>query len=144
MEHGFPRSYVDTTPQEILYDHDRVLGARVKIMSTGETVLRQPRLETTLYQQISGIGDLVQLKRQEGKQLVLESAFMVPPYRMIVSELIILGLSSYIFFTSDSKAAKIISASSGIVSLITALKDIYSLSQEPKVAYQTVKPSFEV
>lgn len=54
MGRGFPRRYIDTTPQEILYD-ERILGGgcpcphRAKMIPTGETVLRQPRLETERY-----------------------------------------------------------------------------------------------
>ena len=53
MEHGFPRNYIDITPQEILYDPVRVLGSPCtmggRLRSSGRTILVQPRLETTAY-----------------------------------------------------------------------------------------------
>jgi len=50
MGTGFPRRYIDITPQEILYDPTRILGAgRVYMVPTGETVLRQPRRESPGY-----------------------------------------------------------------------------------------------
>ena len=50
---GFPRRYVDTTPEEILYDPTRILGfGRVFMVPTGETILRQPRVESTGYRMI--------------------------------------------------------------------------------------------
>ena len=59
MEHGFPRRYIDITPQEILYDPTRVLGSQCPpartMVSTGRTVVRQPRLETTAYRYIDGV-----------------------------------------------------------------------------------------
>lgn len=50
MGRGFPRRYIDITPQEILYDPTRILGGgRVYMVPTGETILRQPRRESTGY-----------------------------------------------------------------------------------------------
>jgi hypothetical protein len=48
---GFPRRYMETTPQEILYDPTRIMGTQIsaKLTPTGRTVLRQPRLETQAY-----------------------------------------------------------------------------------------------
>jgi len=45
---GFPRRYIDITPDEILYDPDRILsrGVQVRRTPTGETVLREPRVES--------------------------------------------------------------------------------------------------
>lgn len=54
MGHGFPRRDMDITPQEVLYNHDKVLGGRefaYKISPPGPTVLQQPRVETSLYGQ---------------------------------------------------------------------------------------------
>lgn len=47
MGRGFPRQYIDHTPQEILYDPTRIMGRgiRARLIPTGETVLHQPRLE---------------------------------------------------------------------------------------------------
>lgn len=143
MEHGFPRSYISSTPQEILYDHERVLGGK-KIVSTGTTVLRQPRLETTAYQEVSGLQDFVQVKRQESGKLVLENAFLENPYRSIASELLILGLASYIFFTSENTFMKVVAAGAGVLSLVDLFIKVPKLWTEPTTAYQAVKPSFEV
>lgn len=48
--HDFPRRDIPVTPQEVLYGR-RVLSAigRVRMIPTGQTVVRQPRLETELY-----------------------------------------------------------------------------------------------
>jgi len=57
MGHGFPRNAVNVTPQEELYDHDRILSGREfceKISPPGPTVLQQPRLETSAYQTKTG------------------------------------------------------------------------------------------
>lgn len=45
---GFPRRYVDTTPDEILYDPDRILsrGIAARLIHTGQTELYQPRVES--------------------------------------------------------------------------------------------------
>jgi len=54
FKRGFPRRYVDTTPDEILYDPTRILsrGIRARIIPTGQTVLYQPRVETEAMVQI--------------------------------------------------------------------------------------------
>lgn len=58
MGHGFPRRQVPITAQEVLYSPRRVLGSpgmgRVRVIPTGQTVLWQPRLETSLYLMRSG------------------------------------------------------------------------------------------
>lgn len=46
---GFPRRYIDHTPAEILYDPRRILAGRTERVTTtptGETILRQPRVES--------------------------------------------------------------------------------------------------
>jgi hypothetical protein len=45
---GIPRRYIDITPDEILYDPVRIMGTQIgaRMYPTGETILRQPRLET--------------------------------------------------------------------------------------------------
>lgn len=55
----FPRRYVEITPEEYLFDPGRVLGTRVSalIKKTGETVLMQPRLETTGHMMKETIND---------------------------------------------------------------------------------------
>lgn len=57
MGHGFPRRAMDITPQEELYDHERILGGSescVEISPPGRTVLQQPRLETSAYRMREG------------------------------------------------------------------------------------------
>lgn len=51
---GFPRRYVDITPDEILYDPTRIMsrGIRARIWGTGQTVLYQPSVETEAMTQI--------------------------------------------------------------------------------------------
>jgi len=54
MGHGFPRQDMDVTPQEVLYDHDKILGGpehTYQISPPGPTVLQQPRVETSLYKE---------------------------------------------------------------------------------------------
>jgi hypothetical protein len=48
---GFPRSFIDQTPDEILYDPVNVLG-RIRMIPTGRTMLFQPRLETNVVRMI--------------------------------------------------------------------------------------------
>lgn len=144
MGHGFPRRYISVTPQEVLYDHDRVLGARVKMTDTGKTILRQPRLETTAYTQITEMGNLVQIRRQEGKSVVLDNAFLQEPFRYFATELVIIGMSTYLFLNTPYKVMKAISLVAGVNSLIQVARGIYELSRDPEVAYQKVNPSVEV
>lgn len=57
QQHGFPRRDIDITPQEVLYDPDTILGGPefcYQISPPGPTVLQQPRVETSLYQQREG------------------------------------------------------------------------------------------
>jgi hypothetical protein len=51
----FPRRGISITPSENLYEPQRVLSpaGRVTMEPTGQTVLIQPRLETTLVRMIS-------------------------------------------------------------------------------------------
>lgn len=144
MEHGFPRRYISSTPQEILYDHGRVLGGRVKIVDTGTTVLRQPRLETTAYREEPLLGEVVQIKRQEGGTLVLENVVLESPYQSIAGDLVILGLASYVFFTTQNTIMKVISIGAGMLGIFGLVTKISQLAKEPTTAYQAVKPSFEV
>jgi len=55
----FPRRYIDITPEEILYDPGRILGTRVsaQLRTTGDTILRQPRVESTGLLQRESIND---------------------------------------------------------------------------------------
>jgi hypothetical protein len=89
MGHGFPRSYSDTTPQEILYDHGKVLGACARIVDTGRTVLRQPRLETTLYRQELGMAYVVRGPQGEfyGRFSAIPLPSQLPPYAMVEREI---------------------------------------------------------
>lgn len=45
---GFPRRYMDITPDEVLYDPTRILGRgiRARMIPTGTTSLHQPRVES--------------------------------------------------------------------------------------------------
>ena len=52
MGHEMPRQYVDVTPAEVLYSSN-ILGSRAIMIPLPYTVLRQPRLESTAYNQIS-------------------------------------------------------------------------------------------
>jgi hypothetical protein len=54
FKRGFPRRYVDTTPDEILYDPTRILGRGIQaqMIPTGEAMLRQPRVESEAMTQI--------------------------------------------------------------------------------------------
>src|ERR1700682_1411627 len=54
FKRGFPRRYMDTTPDEILYDPTRILGRgiRSRLINTGETILHQPRVESEAMTQI--------------------------------------------------------------------------------------------
>jgi hypothetical protein len=54
FKRGFPRRFVDITPDEILYDPTRIMsrGIRARIWGTGQTVLYQPSVETEAMQQI--------------------------------------------------------------------------------------------
>lgn len=51
MGHDFPRRNVPITPSENLYDARRVFlpMGRIRMIPTGQTVLWQPRVESTLY-----------------------------------------------------------------------------------------------
>jgi hypothetical protein len=51
MGTGFPRSYIDQTPDEILYDPVNVLG-KIRMIPTETTNLYQPRLETNVVRMI--------------------------------------------------------------------------------------------
>jgi hypothetical protein len=55
----FPRRNVEIVPSEILYDPSRILGSYVyaKMRSTGETIVVQPRVETTALIQKQEIND---------------------------------------------------------------------------------------
>ena len=59
MGWDFPRRYIDITPDEVLYDPDRVLGTRVaaRLKPSGQTALHQPRVETSNFQQVESIND---------------------------------------------------------------------------------------
>ena len=55
FKRGFPRRYMDITPDEILYDPTRIMsrGIRARIWGTGQTMLYSPSVETEVMQQIS-------------------------------------------------------------------------------------------
>jgi len=89
MDHGFPRRYSPDTPEEILYDHGKVLGSRVRIVDTGRTILRQPRLETTLYrQEFYGMGYIVRGPQGEfyGRYELPPDPSRIPPYAIVERE----------------------------------------------------------
>jgi hypothetical protein len=59
MGHDFPRHFIDETPEEILFDAERIFARGVTVTRTtdGETVLNQPRIESTGYQQTMEVND---------------------------------------------------------------------------------------
>lgn len=144
MGHGFPRNYIPNTPQEILYDHERVLGARVKMEDTGITVLRQPRLETTSYRQVTELGGVIQIRKQNGSSVTLDKAILEAPFQFFATQAVVIGLSAYIFLTTPYVALRFVAAAAGLNSLYQAGVAAYELSQDPKVAYQETRPSLEV
>lgn len=142
---GFPVSYNPQTPSEILSD-DRILGASSKMTGRGYTVLRQPRLETEAMTMVEGegMGELVQIKSGEGQSLTLKNKLLVDPLQQVIMNLLLLGGSLYIVFSTPyigiRVAGTVVAMGSGL-NLISLFKDV---SSEPTTAYTQVRPSYEV
>lgn len=146
MGHGFPRSYIPQTPSEILYDHDRILGSRAKMYSQGETMLRQPRLETTAYTMVTddGMGSYyAQMKTGKGDRLRLENAIVEAPWIPITMDLALLALGVYTFWTSQKKVQKVIGGAAVILGGGMLGYNIWLMSGAPEISYKEEAVSTE-
>lgn len=152
MGHGFPRSYIPHTPEEILYDHDRILGSRARMYSQGVTMLRQPRVESTAYTMVTneGLGSTylpgttyAQVKTGFGQNLKLENFILQPPWLSIAIDLALLGVGVYTFARATKKAERIgsavaIAAGGGLLA-----HKIWLVSGPPVVSYKEEAVSTE-
>jgi hypothetical protein len=152
MGHGFPRSYIPHTPQEILYDHERILGSSARMYSQGMTMLRQPRVESTAYTMVTseGLGSTyipgttyAQVKTGTGQNLVLRNFILQPPWLAISIDLALAGLGGYILWQSREKEDMIIGAAAVILGGGLLAHKIWLVSSDPVVSYKEEAVSTE-
>jgi hypothetical protein len=146
MKHGFPRSYIPQTPQEILYDHDRILGSRARMYSQGETMLRQPRLETTAYTMVTEgelDGYFAQMKTGKGDALKLANAIVEAPWVPFMMDLALLGLGLYTFWVGRENMQKVIGGGAIILGGGMLGYHTWLVSGSPEISYKEEAVSTE-